>query len=257
MPAPLVLLHGFTQTGASWDPVREHLVGAVGDRPIVTPDQRGHGTAGDVRPILLPALAADAMAAGARAASNGSAQGLGSPLALGGYSMGGRAAILAAQASPGRVTHLALISTTPGIENADERAARASADAALADEFEGLGIEELADRWGAQPLFAGQVPEVAAAARADRLGNDPAGLAAALRGAGTGRMGSLWAGLPELAMPSLVLVGERDEKFRAIGERMANALPDAEYAVVPGAGHQLPLEAPGAVAEALARLLER
>lgn len=255
MPDPLVLLHGFTQTGASWDAVRDHL--ALGDRRVVTPDQRGHGAASDVRPILLPAMAADAMAAANDPHAGNGKPALGGRLALGGYSMGGRAALLAAQASPGRVSHLALISTTAGIEDEEERAARAAADAALAHELEGLDIEALARRWGSQPLFAGQPPSVAEAAHADRLRNTPVGLAASLRGAGTGRMGSLWAGLDGLTMPALVLVGERDEKFRAIGERLAAALPDAEYVVVPGAGHQLPLEAPAAVASALERLLER
>lgn len=255
MPDPLVLLHGFTQTGASWDGVREHL--GLGDRPVISPDQRGHGTASDVRPILLPAMAADAMAAANAPREGNGKPALGGRLALGGYSMGGRAALLAAQASPGRVSHLALISTTAGIEDDEDRAARSAADAELAHELEGLDIESLAQRWAAQPLFAGQSAEVAAAAHTDRLRNTPAGLAASLRGAGTGRMGSLWAGLSGLTMPTLVLVGERDEKFRAIGERLAAALPDADYVVVAGAGHQLPLEAPAVVAAELERLLER
>lgn len=242
--APLVLLHGFTQTGRSWDLVREHL-DLDPSRRVLTPDQRGHGDAAGVRPILLPAMAADAMA---------QAEG---ELALAGYSMGGRAALLAAIASPGRVSHLALISTTAGIEDEEERARRAALDGSLADRIEGLPIEEVVDGWAAQPLFAGQEPAVAAFARGDRLRNDPAGLAASLRGAGTGRMGSLWGSLSTLTMPTLVLVGERDEKFRAIGERLAGELPDAEYAVVPNAGHQLPLEAPAAVAEHLGLLLSR
>lgn len=245
MPAPLVLLHGFTQTGASWDGVRGAL--HLGDRPVITPDQRGHGAAGDVRPILLPAMAADAMA---------TVDG-GGELALGGYSMGGRAALLAAIASPGRVSHLALISTTAGIEDDAERAERVAADEALAARIEEIGVEAFADEWGTGPLFAAQSAEVAAAARADRLQNDAAGLAASLRGAGTGRMGSLWDALGGLTMPVLVLTGERDEKFTAIGARLAAALPDAEHVVVPGAGHQLPLEAPEAVATELARLLAR
>ena len=245
MPAPLVLLHGFTQTGASWDGVRGAL--DLGDRPIVAPDQRGHGTAGDVRPILLPAMAADAMA---------TVEG-GGELALAGYSMGGRAALLAAIASPGRVSHLALISTTAGIEDDAERAARVAADEALAARIEEIGIEAFAEEWATGPLFAEQTPEVAAAARADRLHNEAAGLAASLRGAGTGRMGSLWGALGALTMPVLVLTGERDEKFTAIGARLAAALPDAEHVVVPGAGHQVPLEAPESVAAELTRLLRR
>ncbi len=95
------------------------------------------------------------------------------------------------------------------------------------------------------------------AAREDRLRNDPAGLAASLRGAGTGRMGSLWDSLPTLDLPVLVMAGERDAKFCAIGERLAAAIPQADYVVVPGAGHQLPLEAPEFVARALERLLAR
>lgn len=252
MPGPLVLLHGFSQTGGSWDAVRGELHrrsagGATGlaGREILTPDQRGHGTATAARPILLPAMAADAMA---------QAPG---ELALGGYSMGGRAALLAALASPGRVTHLALISTTAGIDDDTERAIRAEADAELAAEFEAMSIEQVADQWGSHPLFAGQAADVAGAARADRLRNTPAGLAASLRGAGTGKMQPLWASLPTLTMPSLVLVGARDEKFRAIGERLAATLPAAELVVVAGAGHQLPLEAPDAVAAALSDLLAR
>ena len=52
-------------------------------------------------------------------------------------------------------------------------------------------------------------------------------------------------------MPVTLVVGERDEKFRAIAERMAAAIPDARVVVAPGAGHALHLEAPGAVAEAI------
>ncbi len=70
-------------------------------------------------------------------------------------------------------------------------------------------------------------------------------------------MGDLWGSLPTLTMPTLVLVGERDAKFRAIGERSRPRWPDAELVVVPGAGHQLPLEAPARVAAEIARLLER
>ncbi len=70
-------------------------------------------------------------------------------------------------------------------------------------------------------------------------------------------MGDLWANLAGLTMPALVIAGERDAKFVAIAERLAAALPDAELVIVPGAGHQLPLEAPEAVARELERLLAR
>jgi pimeloyl-ACP methyl ester carboxylesterase len=64
-------------------------------------------------------------------------------------------------------------------------------------------------------------------------------------------MDPLWDALPSLALPVTLAVGERDEKFRAIAERMADRLPNAEVAVVTDAGHAAQLEQPAAVAELL------
>jgi 2-succinyl-6-hydroxy-2,4-cyclohexadiene-1-carboxylate synthase len=64
-------------------------------------------------------------------------------------------------------------------------------------------------------------------------------------------MTPLWDRLHELTMPAAVLVGARDEKFVDLGRRLADTLPDASFAIVPDAGHALPLEAPEAVAAAL------
>jgi pimeloyl-ACP methyl ester carboxylesterase len=58
----------------------------------------------------------------------------------------------------------------------------------------------------------------------------------------------LWDRLGAVGMPVALVVGERDEKFGAIAAEMAAALPDAQVVVVPGAGHAVHLEAPGAVA---------
>ena len=135
-----------------------------------------------------------------------------------------------------------LVGASPGIADPAERAARRAADDALADRIETLDIEAFAREWGAQPLFAGQPPRVAAGAHADRLRNTPAGLAAALRGLGTGVMEPLWDRLPELAIPVTLVVGERDEKFRALAEAMLERLPNAQLVVVPGAGHAAQLE---------------
>jgi pimeloyl-ACP methyl ester carboxylesterase len=64
-------------------------------------------------------------------------------------------------------------------------------------------------------------------------------------------MPPLWGRLPELAIPVTLVVGERDEKFGAIAERMAAAIPDCRLEVVAGAGHAAQLERPEAVAAAI------
>jgi pimeloyl-ACP methyl ester carboxylesterase len=48
-----------------------------------------------------------------------------------------------------------------------------------------------------------------------------------------------------------ILVGELDERYRRAAEAMAAAMPAAPLHTVAGAGHNLVLEAPGAVAELL------
>jgi len=235
-PPTIVLLHGFTQTGRSWEPT----VAALGERyRALAPDLRGHGAAADVRPVDFSSVRADVLAlAPAR-------------FALAGYSMGGRIALSLALAAPQRVERLTLVGAGPGLADPAERAARRVADEALAERIEHDGIEAFAREWAALPLWAGQSPQAAAAAHAMRLEQSPAGLAAALRGLGTGVMEPLWDRLPELAVPVTLLAGERDAKFRAIAERMAAELPDATLRVAPGAGHAVQLEAPQAVADAL------
>jgi 2-succinyl-6-hydroxy-2,4-cyclohexadiene-1-carboxylate synthase len=232
VPETIVLLHGFTQTGASWAPAAAAL--AERYTPIA-PDLRGHGSAADRRPIDLAATIGDVVAAAPE------------QFALAGYSMGGRIALHVALAHPDRVTRLALIGATAGLEDEAERAARRRADEEWAELLEGEGIDAFADRWAAQPVLGGQPPS----ADAVRRGQDAAGLAAALRGLGTGVLPAVWDRLGELPMPVTVIAGERDAKFRAIGERMAAAIPHARLVVVPGAGHAVHLETPEAVAESI------
>jgi 2-succinyl-6-hydroxy-2,4-cyclohexadiene-1-carboxylate synthase len=238
MPADLVLLHGFTQTGRSWQPVLHALAARY---RAIAPDLPGHGQFAERRPASFAACDAYLrVVAGER-------------FTLGGYSMGGRVALHAALSLGARVERLVLIGASPGLATAAERAARAVDDAALADRIEAIGLEAFVREWAAQPLFDGMPRGVAEIAAEDRLRNTAPGLAAALRGLGTGAMPSLWERLGELSMPVELAVGERDAKFRAIAERMERALADARLHVVPGAGHAVHLEAPDAVVEILRR----
>ena len=167
--------------------------------------------------------------------------------ALCGYSLGGRVALHVALAAPERVTRLVLVSTSAGIEDDVERATRREADHRLADDLERMPFEDFIERWRTQPLFADDPPGVDALARADQRRNDPRALAAAMRGIGAGEMAPLWHRLGELAMPTVVVAGERDAKFRALGEHMAASMSDARLAVIAG-GHALPLENPAELA---------
>ena len=172
---------------------------------------------------------------------------------LAGYSQGGRIALHAAldPRLAARIERLVLISASPGIGDPSERAARREADEQLATEIEASTIEEFAARWADTPVLAGLTAELAAEANNDRLGNRVEGLAAALRGLGTGALPSLWDSLIELQIPLALVVGERDTKFGAIAAEMARLLADASVHVVPDAGHQVHLEQPDAVAQVL------
>ena len=71
-----------------------------------------------------------------------------------------------------------------------------------------------------------------------------------MRGIGTGEMKPLWSELSRLSIPVTLVAGERDEKFRALGARMAALLPRGKLVVISG-GHALPLENPAALAWAI------
>jgi 2-succinyl-6-hydroxy-2,4-cyclohexadiene-1-carboxylate synthase len=235
----LVLLHGFTQTGRSWDDVRAAL--APGRyRPVLAPDLRGHGEARHVRPVTFAGVLDDLDAL------------VPSGACLAGYSLGGRVALRFALDRPGRIGRLVLLGASPGIADEGERGERRREDEGRAEALERDGVEPFADAWERLPLWHGQPPEVRARARAERLGQDPAGLAAALRGLGTGVMEPGWDRLGELEMPVVLAAGARDARFLALAEEMAARIGRAEVAIIRGAGHAAHLEAPAAVAEVLA-----
>ena len=223
----LVLLHGFTQSGAIWAGIADELAARLGPGTTISaPDLPGHGPGAD-RSMSLPATA-DHLAATL------------TPGIVIGYSMGGRIALHLALAHPATVEALVVIGVDPGIESDTARRDRRRADEALADEIERIGVEAFLTRWLAQPLFAGlTVDEADLTAR--RV-NTAAGLAASLRAAGVGTQMPLWDRLGEIRCPTLVIAGEHDAKYSAIAERVAPLIPDAAVAIIAGAGHAAHLE---------------
>jgi 2-succinyl-6-hydroxy-2,4-cyclohexadiene-1-carboxylate synthase len=238
MPENLILLHGFGGTHRAWDGVLAQL---DDERYLAKAlDLPGHGQLGDIAPpITFPSCVRSVLE---RAPQR---------FVLVGYSLGGRVALHIALAAPERVSRLILVSCSPGIEDPTERRARRESDERLAEDLEEGPFEEFIERWRTQPLFAGDPPEVARLARADQRRNDPSALAAVMRGIGTGRMEPLWPQLTSLEMPVVVLAGERDTKFVALGRRMSELIDHGVLVVIPG-GHGLALENPAAVAQAIA-----
>lgn len=238
MPHRLVLVHGFTQTGRSWDP----LLPLLGDHfEVVAPDLPGHGRRSDVHVGVEEA---------ARLVGDEGGRG-----AYVGYSMGGRIALHLALARPDLVERLVLVSASAGIEDDDDRAARREADEGLAAAVEAEGIDTFLDEWLAQPLFAGLSPE--AAGLEARRGNTAGGLAAALRLLGQGSMEPLWRRLNEVRMPVLVVAGELDDAYCLQAVHLGGWMGEmATLAMVPGAGHACQLERPQAFVDLVVPFLE-
>jgi 2-succinyl-6-hydroxy-2,4-cyclohexadiene-1-carboxylate synthase len=226
--ARLILVHGFTQTSASWDAIQYRLTALGHD--VVALDAPGHGAHADTHLNLWKG--ADLLAA----------EGGGGTWV--GYSMGGRLALHVALAHPNLVERLVLVGATPGIEAAADRIERQAADELLAEELERDGLDAFLSRWLSQPLFA-SLPDDSAGLDVRRT-NTVSGLAASLRLMGTGTQDSLWDRLGEIAAPTMLVVGALDEKFSAIAHRMADAMPDAHIASLNGCGHACHLEAPDA-----------
>ena len=236
-PPPLVALHGFTQTGEMFAELAAFL-----GREVVAPDLPGHG-----RSAGFPATFAAAVRGVAGVLSRA-----GVPVPLIGYSQGGRVALAAALERPELVSHLVLVSATPGIEDAGERAARLQADEALAAALRKEGVAEFVDRWLALPMFAGLQKRGArwqAADRAARLEHTAEGLAGALVGMGQGAQPYLGESLPDLEVPVLVITGGLDQKYTSLGTAMTRSMASGTLHTVPDAGHAVIAEAPRAVAD--------
>lgn len=233
--APVVLVHGFTQTLAVWDAVAAQL-GTY--RRVIRVDLPGHGGSSAVRATVEQTAAMLGERCG--------------PATYVGYSLGGRVCLRLACDRPDLVRALALVSSSPGIEDEHDRGERRASDQTLAAEIERDGVAAFLKRWLAQPMFAG-VPLTA-----DRLSNTAAGLASSLRLAGTGAMEPLWDRLTALDMPVQMVVGERDAKYREIAARMRALIPGAmRVAVIHDAGHACHVEQPGMVAAAIERFIVR
>ncbi|MCU1427117.1 MAG: putative hydrolase or acyltransferase of alpha/beta superfamily [Actinomycetia bacterium] len=225
----LVLVPGFTQTASSW-------------REVVT----ALGPSVDARAIDVPVAESFAATAAAVGEAGGRA-------VYCGYSMGGRLCLRLAIDRPDLVAGLVLVSSTAGIQDTSEQAARMASDEELAQFVEREGVDAFLERWLAQPLFAGVPPD--APGLSDRRQLSSAFVAHCLRQLGVGTMDPMWARLEDLHMPVGVVWGEADAKYQALGQLMARAVANSIPCEVRRSGHAIHLEQPHALASALETVL--
>jgi pimeloyl-ACP methyl ester carboxylesterase len=239
----VVLAHGFGGSARNWRPQVRALRARY---RVVVYDARGHArSAAPAEPAAYRAreLIGDF---GRAAEESGDAR----PVA-GGLSMGAAVALGYALAYPERVRALVLASP-PGPGGIASRAVD------FADAIERDGLEAAGARFVWAPA-SGLDPAGAALVRQGFLEHAPHALAHTLREflAQLDPVEALAEPLARLAVPALIVVGERDTGSRAVGEKLAGALPASELHVIPGAGHVVNLAAPAAFDAALLGFLAR
>lgn len=247
---PLLMLHGFTGRGANWHTLAAQITQEYAVEALL-PDLLGHGqtdSPADAARYSIEAQAADLVAL---------LDALDVKRALlWGYSMGGRLALYTALHDPSRFSGLILESASPGLADADERAARVASDTALAARIRDAGIAAFVEGWEKLPLWASQarMPQAKRdALRAQRLENHPDGLANSLIGMGTGAQPALWDSLAGLALPVLLMAGALDTKFTAIANQMQAKIGHAHLEIAPYTGHAVHFESPAWAATAFGR----
>jgi len=219
---PLVFLHGWLSDASDWAPVAD----GIGDKPILRPDLVPRaGWEESIRQVTtsLP------------------------PCVLVGYSMGGRVALATALAPDSPARGLVLISANPGLEQERERESRAASDKRLLGNLTEANREAFLEAWFQQSLFQ----SVDAATRRrwidERASLDLTRQRGLLQCLGIAGQPNFWPHLARLSIPTLLITGELDTKYREILLRMSGHLPDAEAVVMPGASHAPHREQPALV----------
>lgn len=231
---PAILLsHGYTASTRMWDPQIGPLT--EGGYTVVTWDQRGHGRS-DYPPD--PAQYAEELAVGDMAAVLDAAGVTRAVIA--GLSLGGYLSLAFHLRKPHRTAGLALLDTGPGYKSDTGRDAWNAQAERMAQDFELRGLDALPAR-----------------AEVGREHRDATGLVNAGRGLLVQHDARVINSLPDIAVPTLVLVGADDTDFLTPSSYMGRKIPGAEHVVVDRAGHAANLDRPDEVNDALLRFLDR
>ncbi len=230
---PAILLsHGYSATSAMW-------TGQVGPlsatHKLIIWDMRGHGNSDSpANPAeYSEALTTDDMAALLDAVDARTA-------VIGGLSLGGYMSLSFNVAHPHRVSALMLFDTGPGYRSDEGRAGWNRIASSRAKELETKGLAALS--------ASGEV--------ALSRHRSAQGLAHAARGMLAQTDGRVMASLPEIRVPTLVLVGELDQPFLAATDYMAGKIPGATRVVIDGAGHASNIDRPREFNAAVTQFLD-
>lgn len=221
----LLLSHGFGATGRMWDGQRRALT----DRwRVVTWDMRGHGETES--PDDPARYSTDHTVADMRAllAHLGIRRGV-----IGGLSLGGFVSLAFHAAHPEMVRALVICDSGPGYRNPEARAAWNDRAFRRASELEAKGLE----------VLEGSSREMRDGVRHHRSAK---WLAHAARGMLAQQDGRVIESLPAIRVPTLIIVGDKDEPFLAPCRYMAGKIPGARLEVIEGAGHSANLDQPEA-----------
>ena len=165
-----------------------------------------------------------------------------------GHSMGGYVALEVMRRAPGRVERLALLSTQPRADSAEQADRRR----AIVHEAERGRFSAVVAAFPALAFHGSRLGDSALVEAFDEMARR-VGPDAFLRQqrAIMGRVDST-PGLPAIAHPTLVLCGRQDQ-VTPLGnsELMAASIPDATLTVVEDCGHMAPMERPTAITAAL------
>jgi pimeloyl-ACP methyl ester carboxylesterase len=220
---PLLLTHGYSATSRMWD----GQIAPFSERyKLILWDMRGHGRSdypADQGAYSEAATVADMAAlldvVGARKAI------------VGGLSLGGYMSLAFHLAHPERVEALLIIDTGPGYRKDEPREGWNQNALRTAERYETEGLGRLA---------SGSVEMRTSSHR------NAEGLARAARGMLTQRDARVINSLPDIAVPSLVVVGANDKPFLTASDYMAAKIPGARKLVISDAGHASNIDQPEA-----------
>jgi len=229
----LILTHGYSSTSAMWEGQIEAL---SKHHKLVLWDMRGHGKSDYPAD---PDAYSEALTIGDIAALLDQ---IGTRRAIvGGLSLGGYMSLAFYRTHPERVAALLIIDTGPGFKKDEARTAWNKRAHETAERFERDGLSVL---------------KSLSRERSSVTHRDARGLALAARGMLTQRDASVMEVLPEIAVPSLIVVGADDTPFLAASDYMAAKIPGAKKVVIPSAAHAVNIDQPQAFIDAVLPFLE-